>query len=109
MSGYNGGLKDFSQVVDISTGATCTNPPAGVNYPFAMNTGVGTTINGVPLICGGYAGGGGGRLKQCYTFDTSSNSWSLLANMAVGRESPGGALLNGKLWVTGKDLHPLNS
>ena len=56
VSGYNGGLKDFSQVVDISTGATCTNPPAGVNYPFAMNTGVGTTINGVPLICGGYAG-----------------------------------------------------
>ena len=58
VSGYNGGLKDFSQVVDISTGATCTNPPAGVNYPFAMNTGVGTTINGVPLICGGYAGYG---------------------------------------------------
>ena len=52
--------------------------------------------------------GGGGRLTQCYTFDKSSNSWSLLANMAVGREAPGGALLNGKLWVTGKDLHPLN-
>ena len=101
VSGYRGGIHDYSQVVDIMTGTTCSYPPSGVSYPFQMNTGAGTTIDGIPLICGGY-NGGGGRLRQCYKFDKTSNSWSLLTNMVHGREAPAGSVLNGKFWVTGK-------
>ena len=102
VSGYNGGIHDHSQVLDIKAETTCSLPPAGVSYPFKMNTGVGTTIDGIPLICGGYAGGSGGRLKQCYKFDELMNAWALHANMVTGREAPAAAVLNGKLWVTGK-------
>ena len=44
VSGYNGGVRDHSQVVDLDSGATCSNPPAGVSYPFAMNTGAGKIL-----------------------------------------------------------------
>ena len=103
VSGYRGNVQDYSQVVDIISGTTCSYPPSGVSYPIRMNTGVGTTLDDIPLICGGLGYKGGyTRLTECYKFDKTSNSWSLLANMVHGREAPAGSVLNGKLWVTGK-------
>jgi len=95
-----GGLKDNSQVVDIITGTKCSLPPSGVSYPFRVSDGTGTTIDGIPLICGGYIGGGN-YLRECYTFDKTSNSWSVFANMIHGRAFNSGSVLNGKFWVTG--------
>ena len=39
--------------------------------------------------------------NNLYIYDIATNSWTSGAPMLVGAESPGGAVVNGKLWVIG--------
>jgi N-acetylneuraminic acid mutarotase len=48
-----------------------------------------------------YVAGGGGDKATLYALDLTTHAWRQLANMPQGRTWPGGAVLNGRLWVFG--------
>merc|ERR1711970_1395953 len=70
-----------------------------------MSAATGGLVNGSPVICGGY-----GKAKNessnkmqssCYSFDTPSQAWKLLAEMNSKRYYPSSVVTNEGLWVTG--------
>ena len=56
-------------------------------------------INNKIYVAGG--SDGDNVLNNLYIYDIATNSWTSGTPMLVGAESPGGAVVNGKLWVIG--------
>jgi len=97
-AGLGGGLRKYSQVVDLQSTCSCSNLPS---YPPG---GTGGVLNGSPLICGGWGGAIGERSylqSSCYMYDKTSQAWQLHANMTSKRSYSASALIKEALWVTG--------
>ena len=91
------GSSNKCQVIDVlDSSSSCADLG---NYPIQNDVGAGGVIGGRPLFCGGRTG----MVEQssCYAYNKNLGSWDLFANMAVPRRSSAGAVVNGKLWVTG--------
>ena len=56
-------------------------------------------INNKIYVAGG--SDGDNVRNNLYIYDIATNSWTTGTPMLVGAESPGGAVVNGKLWVIG--------
>ena len=70
------------------------------NYPFGVESATGAIVSGVPVVCGGkkmYEP----NLPQCYKYDNSTNSWTFLTNLTIGRVFSASVPLNDKLFVIG--------
>ena len=71
------------------------------NYPYIMAAATGAFVSGNPIICGGYSTSAYTRYPECYKYDNSTNSWTFLTNMTVGRDFSASVPLNNSLFVMG--------
>ena len=98
----DGDFQDYSQVVDMKSTNSCPNLNS---YPLKMSAATGGLVNGSPVICGGYGRANGessdNSQSSCYSFDTLSQAWTLLAEMNTKRYYPSSVVTNKGLWVTG--------
>ena len=66
-----------------------------------MAAATGAFVSGNPIICGGYSTSAYTRYPECYKYDNSTNSWTFLTNMTVGRDFSASVPLNNSLFVMG--------
>ena len=95
-----------NQVVDMDSKLLCSNLSS---YPIAnIISGGGAVINGHPLICGGHhtdPSKGFVTESSCYKHNKVSNTWTLHAEMNIGRTIFATAVVNGALMVIGGYSH----
>ena len=86
-----------TEIVNVVTGVTCSSDLA--DFPVKIYGAVGSNINGIPVVCGGYAGYAGGYSEKCYRF--TNGGWKEFASMKSRRHSAAGVMYNKKLHVFG--------
>jgi hypothetical protein len=91
--------RDDVQIIDLSPHQMfCPNLQ---NYPLKMSEATGAIISGDPIICGGFSILAYSRYPECYKYENSTNSWTFLTNMTIGRAFSGSVPLNDSLFVMG--------
>ncbi len=68
---------DNVEAIDLSTETpTCDSIS---NYPFPVGFPVGTILNGMPTVCGGYNDDSGFYTDECYQYLYAENRWVLMS------------------------------
>ncbi len=105
------------QVLFVAGGVTDGYRPAGTeaidlsgslgqcrplpNTPTEMRTPAYGLFQEKPTLCGGYSDLDG-YISTCVQFQSDTDEWELVANMALARDSPAGAVVPGVgFWITG--------
>ena len=98
VGGWNGDIYlDSVQIIHLSTQRKlCPNLK---NYPIEMAFASGAIVSGNPVICGGYAYAAYSMYPQCYKYVNSTNSWTFLTNMTIGRDFSASVPLGAKYLV----------
>ena len=85
-----------SEVFSTKSEKTCQDLPP---FPNQIDGAIGETVNGFPMICGGWSSVTG-YLKECYTL--VQNSWNKAGDMRLVRRLASSVLLaNESLWILG--------
>ena len=80
----------------LNTGKTCQDLPP---FPNQINGAIGETVNGFPLICGGYLYGSG---YQNGCFALKQNTWTPVGNMRQHRQYASSLVMaNGSVLILG--------
>jgi len=98
VGGWDGGPKDYSQVIDMSTTESCSNLDP---YPTKIWVATGGFVSGSPMICGGTTSSTFYTQSSCHKYERSSNKWTFVANMNSKRVSASSSLTNKGTWITG--------
>ena len=100
------------QIIDLSTQRKlCPNLQ---NYPLKLSAATGAIVSCNPIVCGGDSGSASSRYPQCHKYDNSTNSWTFLTNLTIGRDFSASVPLNDSLFVMGgncedDDVHRISS
>ena len=86
-----------TEIVNVVTGVACSSDLA--DFPVKIYGAVGSNINGIPVVCGGYTGSFRGYSEKCYRF--TNGGWEKFASMKTRRKSAAGVMYNDKLHVFG--------
>ena len=88
-----------TEIVDVATGVTCSSDLA--DFPVGILGAVGSNINGIPVVCGGFEiiSGAYWFSEKCYRF--TNGGWEEFARMTSRRDSAAGVMYNNKLHVFG--------
>ncbi len=101
VGGYNdntGEYYDSAEVVDLTSEVQSCLPPA--NYPFPVYYMVGTLINDMPLICGGYDDHSASFTDACYQYNHSDNRWfPTQETMLHGRWGHQASMVDSETWL----------
>ena len=89
----NGDLEDV-EIVSLNGSTTCMKP---TNYPTQSRGMVGTIVNEMALVCGGWP-----HTSECFSYDFDVGVWQPQGSMAERRAYPAAVMLNDShWWITG--------
>ncbi len=95
---YDVGSFDSVEAIDLTSEIQSCLSPSG--YPFSGTYHVGTMLDGVPLVCGGYDDDRDIGTDECYWYNYNDNVWVPTSqNMLESRYAPAASLIDSATWL----------